>query len=472
MILIVYLLVVLLGNLILSEKKVNLKNISWLFATPLLGICALIIMIVLSIPFSLFGFNFQLTLALVSMLFLVLLIGFKSKDMNTNLIFKILARTFMIFIVSVMVHQLITRLFRPIFTYDSFLMLEISRDIVFGNIDFKTTPLADWSLSYIGMQIVGVILDLEYINGVFGVILILTLISITFSVGLNFRDIRNFSDKFMVYLFFASIITLAFSQIFQTMIYYQNGHALVLAVFSLLLINTATQVDGDQFQLHMYQVILLASLPLLRVEGFVYWLSFFFYYLSRYELEKRNLYKIALTLTPASGYYAIVFFLSTYSEANTSFFLITPLINIGLLILLFFRNRSIFFEKITNKVHYPHLAFFAYILVFLFSFDASITSLFAVIANLFVTGLWGLFWFPTLIAFFRLVLSDVKESAFLAKNFFLAPLLLILCSGGARGIPFRLTWGDSGNRMIFHLCLAIPIIALLHLKSLRKFDVS
>jgi hypothetical protein len=469
--LVIYLFAALFGNLILYSDKKSRRDLSWIFASPLIGISAMILPTVMAIPLSLLGFNFQYSLIATWILFFTSLMIHRMRSINSVLILQILMRTLLIFGILVTAHLFLNQMFRPIFTFDSFEMLEISRDIVYGNIDFANTALADWSLSYVGLQIFGVILHLEYVNGVFGVILILTLISIGLSVGLRFRELKDKSCMAFIYLFFASLTTLGFSQIFQTMIYYQNGHSLVLAVYSFLFVNAAHEVDEKRFQIHPYQLILLASLPLLRVEGFVYWLSFFFYYISNVKFEKKILFKFLVTLIPASLYYLVVFFSTTYSTVSKFLFLLVPLLNFFLILVLCLRGRILFIDIILQRIHYVHIALVAYFLIFVFSFDESITSFFAVVTNLLFTGLWGLFWLPTSILFFLLLQSASKELAFSIKNFFIAPLFMILCTGGARGVPFRLTWADSGNRMIFQLCLIIPIIAALHLKSKAKSHV-
>jgi hypothetical protein len=353
-------------------------------------------------------------------------------------------------------------MFVPIFTYDSFEMLEASRDIVYGNIDFEKTALAKWSLSYIGLQIIGVLLDLEYVKGVFGVVFLMTLISVLLSARHVISRVDYRSNRLMIFLSLTSLVTLLFSQIFQTMVYYQNGHSLVLAVFTFMFIHTVHDFHQKPFQFQPYQIILLASLPLLRVEGFIYWLCFFFY---AYHLkhEKMNTFKIVLTLLPATAYYLVSFFVTIYSEVPRYFSLVVPILNLLLFLALYIRDRLHCLDKLLERVGYIHIALMAYFIALIVSFDAAITSLYAMTTNLFFTGLWGIFWLPAFVLLSRLLQSDNKVSIFLVNNFFLAPFFMILFTGGVRGEPFRLTWGDSGNRMIFHLCLVIPIVALLNL---------
>jgi hypothetical protein len=460
----IYLLASLLGNIILSEKKIDTKRLAWLFASPLVGISTLISIAILAIPLSLFSLDFRVLFASISMVFLVPLLFYKRRHFNLTWVYQILLRTLLTFAFSVLIHEVLTQMFVPIFTYDSFEMLEASRDIVYGNIDLENTALANWSLSYIGLQIIGVVLSLEYVKGVFGVILVLTLISVLLSIGPAFRQVDYTRERLMTFLSLASFITLLFSQIFQTMVYYQNGHSLVIAVFTFMFIHAVQDFHRKRFQFELYHLVLLASLPLFRVEGFIYWLCFFFY-ANYIKVEKKNLFKIVLTLLPATVYFMVLFFVTIYSEVPRSFFLVVPVLNILLFLALYIRDQVHFLDAFLERMEYIHIALMAYCVALIISFDAAITSLYAMIVNLFFSGLWGIFWISSFVLLFILLQSDNKASVYLVKNFFLAPFFLILFTGSVRGVPFRLTWGDSGNRMVFHLCLVIPILAFLNLKS-------
>ena len=93
------------------------------------------------------------------------------------------------------------------------------------------------------------------------------------------------------------------------------------------------------------------------------------------------------------------------------------------------------------------------------------------ISNLIATGYWGSFWWTfgplvVLMAIFgpRLKREDVWLEVLGGG------LLLILLLGVIRSSPYRLGWGDSGNRMLVHLAPLVVMYTVLKVRAC--FDIS
>jgi hypothetical protein len=86
--------------------------------------------------------------------------------------------------------------------------------------------------------------------------------------------------------------------------------------------------------------------------------------------------------------------------------------------------------------------------------------------NLANTGLWGATWWvviPLAILALARLTDDQARGGWLVLTFGFVFLVLIL--GGARKFPYRIGWGDSGNRMMIHV---LPTFFLLLFHSFRR----
>jgi len=365
-------------------------------------------------------------------------------------------------IASLAIVALLGMAIHPILTNDSYLLIEYGRWLEGDHIALTTRFFADWPLNAMHLQAWAPKLGADYLVFVLagaGLSGVLAAFEIVFKA--NNWPIRA-TALFAVFLAVQAITT----YMLRVQAGLLNSHA-VCAGFLSLAVALAERRDpatGRRTGVSLVS-LLAAGLALTRMEGLILSAIVIAFLVALSPVKRRDLIVLGLVGVCAPAPYYLR--LATASEAGSV--LSPPRILMTLAGSLLFvvtiwvvtHPRARLLVARFSLLAFPVVALVACLL----HPDSALESLTALVGNALATGNWGTLWWWLLPATVVVALAPNPTGEQQAWTALLAALLALLAFLGAlRQFPYRLGWGDSGNRMLVHVA---PIFVLYTAKWAR-----
>ncbi len=351
----------------------------------------------------------------------------------------------------------------PLLTFDSYKILLSGKSFGSSIFSFNSPDLASFPFMITNFQAGSEIFNLSYTVYLPVVTGFLAIISAIIVVSHLVTSSRKDSTIFGISVL---IVMLAFGSVtymLRMQLGYLNSHLLMAGFYSLGFTTCLAKGNGLKRTLcPSISALLIGSTAFIRMEGLLLTTLLIISFVSIEKLSRKDLvtfflislvvpmlWYVRLAIAGASGSTII-------SPRNTILML---LIAAGPLVLNWWR-RSL---KVLD--HLPNITIIALGIIFCFLLltnEQTIESGLIFLSNTVGTGYWGAFWWTfgpltvVLFCFGPRIRNEIVWIMTIGGG-----LLVILLLGAIRRIPYRIGWGDSGNRMLVHIApLAVIYIAV------------
>ena len=375
---------------------------------------------------------------------------------------EVLSALFESQIASLAIVALLGMAIHPILTNDSYLLIEYGRWLEGDHMALTTRFFADWPLNAMHLQAWAPRLGADYLVFVLagaGLSGVFAAFEIVFKAN-------NWSTRATV--LFAAFLAgqVATTYMLRAQAGLLNSHA-ACAGFLCLAVALADRRDpatGRRTGVVLV-ALLAAGLALTRMEGLILSALVMAFLVALSPVKRRDLIVLGLVGVCAPAPYYLR--LATASEAGS---VLSPLRILMALtgILLFLvtlwvvtHPRARLLVARFSLLAFPVVALVACLL----RPDSALESLTALVGNALATGNWGTLWWWLLPATVVVALAPNPTGEQQAWTALLAALFaLLIFLGALRQFPYRLGWGDSGNRMLVHVA---PVFVLYTAKWAR-----
>ena len=418
----------------------------------LLGAGVLVILVlVLSVLGKLTAFNLVLTC-----FFLLVALGVSNKKLFFMSRHQVGA-VFFFSLITCLLSWLFSSVNFSILSYDSYRMIEIGLDIGWneGLSGSTTSRLAAWGVFIPSIQAVGALFGIDYLYG-FQALIVLSFAGTWFYFLWLEYDQKGFS------VLKTSYVGLATLSLFSTyFIFFQAGYihnSMIAAAYLFLLVSSSKlEIEGKLSATTVYLVALCFSLC--RAEGPIAVLLVFAVWHAHRKIVVRDVafYFLIFALPVIAWYSCLIVDMGKSGDILTPdrvFIILSILIlyGLGMLLTLYSELCNIVFRWLGR--HVISLLMLCLVVIIIFKFENTIESISATYRNMLDTGRWGYFWYGTAVAIALSLGKFRREPLNLFLLVGLASLLFIIDISFSR-IPYRLGFGDSGNRMLTH---AAPLL--------------
>ena len=340
-----------------------------------------------------------------------------------------------------------------ILSYDSYRMIEIGLDIGWdGGLSRSTTSkLAAWGVFIPSIQAIGALLGIDYLYG-FQPLLVLSFAATWFYfLWLEY-------DQEGYHIFKISYVGLATLSFFSTyFVFFQAGYihnSMIAAAYLFLLVSSSKlEIEGKISATTVYFVALCFSLC--RAEGPIAVLLVFAVWQAHKKIVPRDVvfYFLIFALPVMAWYSYLIIDMGKSGDILTPdrVFIILSILflyGLGILVTLYSEKCCTVFKWLGR--HIISLLMLSLAMIITFKFENTIESISATYQNMTETGRWGYFWYCTAAAIGLSVFKFKRQPLNLFLLVGLASLLFIIDISFTR-IPYRLGFGDSGNRMLTHV---------------------
>lgn len=242
----------------------------------------------------------------------------------------------------------------------------------------------------------------------------------------------------------------------QAHFFYINNHMFAASYVAFAIILFCTGVLREKVALNYLAALMLILFSLTRVEANLYGVLLLLIFLS----EQPNSIRVRSSIIYGVG--AMFVPLLTVLKGSPGMFGAVPMLLLGvgglLCAMLYYFCRYSFVQLFIKNIV---LAVFSFLLLFsVWAFfdkwEHMLESVSNFISNLFVTGLWGSFWWVAFVSMALYFVPSVKMGK-MGRRFIVtvtACIFVTILISYFR-LPYRLGWTDSGNRIVFHYA---PII--------------
>ncbi len=340
-----------------------------------------------------------------------------------------------------------------ILSYDSYRMIEIGLDIGWdGGLSRSTTSkLAAWGVFIPSIQAIGALLGIDYLYG-FQPLLVLSFAATWFYFLWLEYDQKGY------HIFKISYVGLATLSFFSTyFVFFQAGYihnSMIAAAYLFLLVSSSKlEIEGKISATTVYFVALCFSLC--RAEGPIAVLLVFAVWQAHKKIVPRDVvfYFLIFALPVMAWYSYLIIDMGKSGDILTPdrVFIILSILflyGLGILVTLYSEKCCTVFKWLGR--HIISLLMLSLAMIITFKFENTIESISATYQNMTETGRWGYFWYCTAAAIGLSVFKFKRQPLNLFLLVGLASLLFIIDISFTR-IPYRLGFGDSGNRMLTHV---------------------
>ena len=340
-----------------------------------------------------------------------------------------------------------------ILSYDSYRMIEIGLDIGWdGGLSRSTTSkLAAWGVFIPSIQAIGALFGIDYLYG-FQPLLVLSFAATWFYFLWLEYDQKGY------HIFKISYVGLATLSFFSTyFVFFQAGYihnSMIAAAYLFLLVSSSKlEIEGKISATTVYFVALCFSLC--RAEGPIAVLLVFAVWQAHKKIVPRDVvFYFLIFALPVTAWYSYMII-----DMGKSGDILTPdrvfiilsilfLYGLGILVTLYSEKCCTVFKWLGK--HIISLLMLSLAMIITFKFENTIESISATYQNMTETGRWGYFWYCTAAATALSLFKFKRQPLNLFLLVGLASLLFIIDISFTR-IPYRLGFGDSGNRMLTHV---------------------
>ena len=339
-----------------------------------------------------------------------------------------------------------------ILSYDSYRMIEIGLDIGWdGGLSRSTTSkLAAWGVFIPSIQAIGALFGIDYLYG-FQPLLVLSFAATWFYFLWLEYDQKGY------HIFKISYVRLATYHFFNLFcflsgwIYTQQHDCSGILIPSGFFIEVRNR--GENFCHHC--IFCCALFSLCRAEGPIAVPLVFAVWQAHKKIVPRDVvFYFLIFALPVTAWYSYMII-----DMGKSGDILTPdrvfiilsilfLYGLGILVTLYSEKCCTVFKWLGR--HIISLLMLSLAMIITFKFENTIESIFATYQNMTETGRWGYFWYCTAAAIALSVFKFKRQPLNLFLLVGLASLLFIIDISFTR-IPYRLGFGDSGNRMLTHV---------------------
>ncbi len=386
----------------------------------------------------------------------------KTKQTRTTLVMHF--RSFLCSVTIATALLLIMRvLVSPLLTFDSYKILLSGKSFGSSIFSFSSPELASFPFMITNFQTGSEIFNLPYtvylpvVTGFLGIISAIIILS--HLVTSSRRESTVFGISVLVILFAFGSVT----YMLRMQLGYLNSHLLMAGFYSLGFTICLTKgSDLKKAFCPSLSALLIGSTAFIRMEGLLLTTLLIISFVSIEKLSRKDLrmfslisltvpvlWYVRLAIAGASGSTII-------SPRNTILML---LLAAGPLVLNWLRPSL----KVLDLL--PTITIIALGIIFCFLLltrGQTIESGLIFLSNAVGTGYWGAFWWTfgplavVLLCFGPRIRNEIVWIMTIGGG-----LLLILLLGAIRRVPYRIGWGDSGNRMLVHIApLAVLYIAV------------
>lgn len=365
----------------------------------------------------------------------------------------LLVATGMVSILLIIISELVS----PILTNDSYAILLTGRSIGSPIFTMDSPLLNSFPMMILNFQAIAEIFGLDYIvylPVVTGLLAIAGSISIVSEIYFSPKRIARIA---MISLYVVLGIFWISTWMLRSQLAYLNSHMLMAGFYSLALSVCISRDSGSQMFGSLFSGLLIGVVSLIRLEGLLFMSLLLFAIFSHGYLSKKQIIK----LTFATLIAPVIWFGRLLFEGNRGD-IISPNTIILMLTLSLIPSLLATFKYTKQlSVCMPQVVTIGLSVIwsfYLLTSDKAVESSLVILSNLFATGYWGSFWWTFgPIALVLMVFGPRIRGENVWLELTAGGTLTVLLLGAIRTNPYRIGWGDSGNRMIFHLA---PIVLL------------
>jgi len=351
----------------------------------------------------------------------------------------------------------VSALVSPILTNDSYAILLTGRSIGSPIFTMDSPLLNSYPMMVLNFQAIGEIFGLDYIvylpvvTGLLAIAGSISIVSDTY-----FSPKRNARIAILSLYVILGIFWIT-TWMLRSQLGYLNSHMLMAGFYSLGLSICISRDSVSQTFGSLFSGLLIGVVAFIRLEGLLFMALLLFAIFSHGYFSKKQIIK----LTAAALTAPIIWFGRLLIEGNRGD-IISPKTIILMLILSLMPSLLATF-KFTKQlsVLMPQVVTIGLSVIwsfYLLTSDKAVESSLVILSNLFATGYWGSFWWTFgPIALVLVVFGPRIRDENVWLELTAGGTLTVLLLGAIRTNPYRIGWGDSGNRMIFHLA---PIVLL------------
>ena len=348
---------------------------------------------------------------------------------------------------------------RPVLTHDSYRFIMLGRMASAGDLEMSEAMLADYPIGGIQLQFLAAALEGEFLVYTAPVAGLLGLIG---GVLLILNPDREPIPRGITFaLSVASAMIVATSYMLRLQLSLLNSHVMVAGFVTFgAAIALAPLHRSSRRPVLMTSALMLGALALSRAEG-PFIVALILIALAASETaHKRDWVPLSLiVLAPALIWYLRMIQSGGTGEILSPARVVVLLVAIAAPIVLISTTRLAILRQHTAALS-TGAATAVLILVAVIKPDGTAVSTAHLISNLSVSGLWGVVWWLVLPLAGVLAIAAPpirNEKPWLIVLLGFAVLIVVL--GAVRDFPYRLGFGDSGNRMATHILgLAIGFV--------------
>ncbi len=399
---------------------------------------------------------------MVGVSLLGLCMGLKNRRMSF-LDFKVFIFSICL-VVALMV--LVKSVIAPIFTYDSYRIVVVGKAFGSSVFSFGSTGLASFPLMITNFQAGGDLFNLDYVAYLPAVTGLLATVAAIMIIAESVSTSRNQTLVSTLVAFIVMFSFWALTYMLRSQLGYLNSHMLMAGYYTLgfaFCLGSGWKQEQN-LDLNLCALV-IGSVAFIRLEGLLFVSLLLFALMSCRTLSRRQLIQVsAITLIVPGLWYAR---LAVEGVSGTT--IITPRNTVIMLFVAACPSVMNYWKVMRRIMQWiPYLVVIGLATIFcayLLAKDTAIESSLKLISNSVATGYWGAFWWtfgPLVILLTALGPRLKREGVWL--EVLGGGFLLILLLGVIRSSPYRIGWGDSGNRMLVHLA---PLAVLYTLVKVR-----
>tara|TARA_Y100000768_G_scaffold272933_1_gene208873 strand:- start:8505 stop:9986 length:1482 start_codon:yes stop_codon:yes gene_type:complete len=351
----------------------------------------------------------------------------------------------------------------PVLTFDSYKIIISGKSFGSSIFSFESSELASFPFMVTNFQAATEIFNFSYTAYLPAVTGFLAMTGAIIIISNLVSPSRKYSFTFGVIVLMTILAFGSVTYMLRMQLGYLNSHLLMAGYYSLGFATCLLGNNSDKRTPNLYlSALLIGVVAFIRLEGMLLMTLLIISFVSINKLSRKDSAKFALFALVVPGLWYVRLAIAGASGST----IISPRNTI--LMLLFATSPLIinWWRQTLKVVDYlPNLTISGLGCIFCFLLltrEQTIESSLIFLTNTVGTGYWGAFWwtFGPLAMVLACVGPKIKREIVWVMTIG-GGLLVILLLGAIRRIPYRIGWGDSGNRMLVHIApLTVLYIAM------------